>query len=136
MLDIMRGIAHTVLVKQREAREDKDMTLTKRCAVYVPMGLDMSDAVLTEVKKSMAHMFGGVTIVKVEGGWIDAEGKYIKDDIAIAYSYYDPEDFTGMAVENFLEVMADIVRSTLSQDCVSIELDGELHIIETVDFKA
>ena len=107
------------------------MTLTKKCAVYVPMGLDKSDTVLTEVKEAMAHKFGGVTIVKAEGGWLDAEGKYIKDDIAIVYSYYKhkPEDFTGVAAEGFLEVTADIVKAMLSQDCVSVEFNGELHII-------
>lgn len=75
----------------------------------------------------LSHLFGGCTVSPSNGYWINNTGELVEDKINIVYSFTD-EDTLSLyrdVVENFCKE----IKKELSQDAISLEIDGILNFI-------
>ena len=96
--------------------------LKHRVEIYIPMNTPKQIGVMDDVFYRFCKEFGGATVNPVVGGWVDAEGKLIKDKIGIIHSFVEKAD---LKTEQKLKELAIEVRDTLKEDCILLVLDGD-----------
>lgn len=108
--------------------------LKHKVAIYIPSTVAANkpadpaliNKMLEWAKNKFASRFGGFTVTNVIGGYMSAEHGLIEESIAIVSSYCDEDGLTHVqAIREF----AQIVAKTMSQECVSVEVDGTLELV-------
>ena len=75
---------------------------------------------------------GGATAIPVEGGWVNDDGKLIREDPVIVYSFLaDPEKFYG-EMPRLRRMLHQMGRET-NQGEVAFEFDDQFFRIRTFD---
>jgi hypothetical protein len=108
--------------------------LNRRVRVYVPgtmhgkLDPQAQEAWVEKALDRFADLFGGsTTIDRCRGAW-KTNGKLIKEPIVLVYSFTDDAGLATQRQE--VERFAQHMAVEMGQQCVSLEIDGELHFIE------
>ncbi len=109
--------------------------LNKIVRIYVPGTVDSRlDAVTQEAYVELAldkfaDMFGGATAMdSCRGAYKTTSGLLVKEPIVLVYSFTDEAGLDEHREE--VEKFAQRIAVEMVQECVSVEIDGELHFIE------
>jgi hypothetical protein len=105
--------------------ESHETRLSHQCAVYIPVQQNESatvglSATVQRVAKELCNAFGGATVQRVTGLWVNAAGQVIEDIIDRVYSFHNNESATDI-----LRHIGLTVKVELSQESVLIEIDGQ-----------
>ena len=110
------------------------MIMQQSLALYVPsrdadgnrIATDTIDATLDRVQLLMSRRFGGFTMTDATGGWVNDEGKIIRERIRIIRSWV-----ASISVDDLIWIqdLAAAVGRELNQNCVSIETPGGLEFV-------
>jgi len=98
--------------------------MDRKVAIYVPVGYT---PVLSMVQKELAEKFGGTTTFHTEGSWIDADGDLVEEGVEVVTSWYSSKEY--IRAPAFVIDLAVRVREKAHQDCVAIEVEGEMLIV-------
>lgn len=110
--------------------------LNKKVTIYVPgtTGVnkpapELQAQVVTDALTIFADYFGGSTAIAGRGAWISQEHGLVVEPVVLVYAYTDADGLARnlSAVKSF----AVAVAGRMSQECVCVEVDGELHFIST-----
>ena len=75
----------------------------------------------------LATMFGGATAQAATGAWMSESKGLIKEDITIVYAFTDEAGLNDHRAE-VIQLATDIA-SGMTQEAVSVEIDGSLQFI-------
>jgi len=108
------------------------MKLNKIIRLYVPGTINNKIDLKAQVKwvdkalDKFADLFGGATTMQAQGAW-KTEGAIVKEPIVLVYTFTD-EDGLLQHRETVVE-FAQRIAFEMKQECVSVEIEGELHFI-------
>jgi hypothetical protein len=94
-----------------------------RYCVYVPTAVD--DEILRDVKRRMANVCGGYTVYDAEGGWTDANGRMVEEDVHVVEAYGDGDIQTQKNVHR----TASMVRLRSDEDAVAYTVGKHMHLV-------
>lgn len=107
--------------------------LNKIVRLYVPgtvgnkRNRDAQEEWVDRVLNKFADLFGGATSMEAKGAWKNGSGILVVEPIVLVYSFTDEE---GLAKHRRgVEQFARLIAAEMQQECVSVEIDGELHFI-------
>lgn len=84
---------------------------TKTGTVILP---EDSRPIIRQAMKTMAKVFGGVSVTRMDGGWIDDMGELVEESSVSLSSFVDMDEVTlGSA-----SVIVEYLRDALNQDSV------------------
>lgn len=102
--------------------------------IYVPSTVDgnhpapdLHDMWTKKVLEQMAGLFGGATAIPAKGSWIGEKG-LVLEDVKIVRSYCSRDDLAKYLAH--VKNCAANLCSAMSQECVSLVINGELQFIE------
>lgn len=78
------------------------------------------------VAKEMAKRHGGFTVTRGSGGWVNQAGETVHEPVYMVRSNLAEMDVTDT---NHAVRIAEHVKDIMSQDLVSLEVDGKLYFI-------
>ena len=80
------------------------------------------------VQDDFATMFGGCTVTRASGVWMDhATGKLVAEPVILVESFTDDE---GHGIhEGDVFALAEEVCNIMGQESVALEIDGVLHLV-------
>lgn len=102
--------------------------LTHKVALYVPTKIGQTAAPAAhekwarKAKVMLSELFGGYTAFSAVGGWVGNEG-LVEEDVLIVQSFTD-----GLDELPRVEAFARKMRAEMSQEAVSLEVDGTLRL--------
>lgn len=106
--------------------------LSHSAAVYVPttagnrVDEGRGKETAAYVGEEMAKVFGGYTMTKALGGWYTENDELVREIIYIVRS----NSATMTQLEKNMTVnIADYVKSWMTQEAVTIEIDGTLYLV-------
>lgn len=125
--------------QEQEAKEPAEImqqagavTLPQRVALYVPSTTDTDKptdnaAQVERVARSFCAMFGGATAQQSAGYWLSESAGLIREAVTIVYAACTAEQLR----EHLPEVLtlAQQIKQDMSQEAVSVEVNGALYII-------
>lgn len=99
--------------------------------IYVPSTLEGNQAtdnseILNHIASKLSDLNGGASIQDVTGCWNSDTHGLIKESVKVVYSY-SPELSDDLI--NLTFDLAEKIKSEMSQEMVSIELDGVLYLV-------
>lgn len=77
------------------------------------------------VKVELSSKFGGVTATSGSGGWVSDSLGYISEDVILIQSFFEKLDSEA---EKTILGLAHYIKESMSQEAVSIILDGTLYL--------
>jgi len=78
--------------------------------------------------EKFSDLFGGATAMDARGAWKTSSGILVKEPVVLVFSFTDED---GLAEHReSVEQFAKRLAVEMMQECVSVEIDGELHFIE------
>lgn len=90
-------------------------------------GKDLTD-LNNGIIKNLSSAFGGCTVVDGQGYWVDDDTLYKDDNIIVKCNY---SDLSKDMINAFLNSIKDEFEKA-QQLAVSVELNGELYILENI----
>ena len=115
-------------------KKDIDMQFNIRTAILVPstqhgnqkIGKIEHQKRIEETRKFLAQKYGGYTSVNATGGYIDSNGKLVKEPVAEVVAYTNQEGFdkNHAAVEHYLSAK----RGEWTQESIGYEYDKNAHL--------
>lgn len=111
--------------------------LTQTVSIYVPSTIKGSikapkklvDSVLKDVMGRMIDLNGGCTVFSTIGAYKLANGKIVTEQIAIVRSSSETID------ESAVFAIAEDVCRIMSQECVSVDINGALYFVSETKLK-
>jgi len=108
--------------------------LSHKIAIYIPSTIngnvpapaDQIAKWLRASKIKLAGLFGGFTTYNGQGGWHSPEHGLIEENVTIVQAFTDEEGLTKL--DKVIELAKEIA-SDMSQEMVSVEVDGTLNFI-------
>jgi len=109
--------------------------LTEVVKIYVPSTSNVNQAnpeaaakFTDKVLTALAGMFGGATAQPAVGAWVSPVHGLVKENINIVYAYATPADMEANRAA--VIALASNLASEMSQEAVSLELNGALYFIQ------
>lgn len=98
--------------------------MNRKVRVYVP-----SECVIeiSHVTNRLAKKFGGVTVYKTESACVNDEGELIKEDVTVIEAWYKEKEH--LLVFTHMMGLALHVKERCKQDCVAMEVEGEMTLV-------
>lgn len=111
------------------------MALTERVAIYVPSTLDVDKNIdnsiyVNMVTRKLCKLFGGATSYNANGSWYSDElKKVVTENVTIIYSNCTKDQLE----KNIFQVwdIANDLKNTMSQECISLEINGDLYFVDS-----
>lgn len=108
--------------------------LEHKISIYVPSTYDvdkkasksMIDNMINHVSEFLIKTFGGATATNAQGFYYSNEGKIVKENITILYSY--AENIGEAEKDRARDVCKHIAR-VMKQESVSLEIDNTLDFV-------
>lgn len=88
-----------------------------------PAPADLVDAIRLEVKQAFARTFGGYTETAAVGGYVLDAGELIEEQVFSIEASYE------QANDELVWRLAERIKAALSQECVMIRKDHEVHFV-------
>ena len=109
----------------------KAQGITNYVAIYLPsIGIGNRPTCQTyytnKTCKQFATLFGGYTVTKCIGGYVDSKGKLIEESVNVIKSFMPKFDHTQ---ELKLFRIAQSLKETMNQESVALEINGSLFLI-------
>jgi len=112
--------------------------LNRKIALYVPGTTDVNvpapeqqAAAVVHALEQFAEWFGGATVIDGQGAWMSDEHGLVVEPVRIVYCFTDAEGLAKHLSE--VKLLARHVCRAMSQECVSLEVAGELQFIEVAE---
>jgi hypothetical protein len=93
-------------------------------AIYIPSAYK---AAISKTTKTLAKKFGGTTNVKAEGTWVNEDDELIKEEVTIIRAWYAKSAY--LLATAFIIDLAVRLREECKQDCIAIEVEGEMILV-------
>lgn len=100
--------------------------------IYVPSTVSVdrpvdSSAAVAGCLSFLSGLFGGATALQASGAWVSDSAGLVREDITICYAFCGLRSFLRgrRAVLGY----AKDLRDKMSQECVSVEIDGRLYLV-------
>lgn len=108
--------------------------LTHKATITVPSTLGTSGAAPEElversieiVQNDFSLMFGGSTTVQAQGTYKADNGEIVKENVTLVTANIAELDDDA---ELLLTTLAELIKSRHKQECVALEVDGEMYFI-------
>ena len=102
--------------------------------VYIPSTVEVNKpapaALLSEVRanviRTLAGLFGGVTLQDGVGAWVSDAGEVVTENVTIATSFCESLDDTA---RSSVRTLAEYIKSTMGQEAVSVETREGLEFV-------
>lgn len=123
------------MIPQLQAKLSDAFVLNHYVSIYVPSTVDgdkpapqeLIDTTLNHVELTLSTLFGGETESDGNGGWPDTrDGHLVKEQVKIVKAFCTEDDLLAKFDAVVAEV--DYVKTAMTQQAVSLEIDGELAI--------
>lgn len=108
--------------------------LAARVAVYIPSTTDatkaapeLAEKMTAKTAAAFSDLFGGATATTARGFWNSADAGLIAEAVTIVYSNTTPEQIEKHAAD--IKRIAEAVRDGMTQEAVSVEINGTLYFI-------
>lgn len=100
-------------------------------AIYVPSTTDVNKQAdnaqwVDKVQSTLSELFGGNTAHNASGAWMSPDFGLVREDVVICQSFAD--DLTDDNLQTVYD-LANLVKSGMSQEAVSVEIDGTLYLV-------
>lgn len=89
----------------------------------LPAPADLVQAIRLEIKKAFAVAFGGYTETAATGGYMADSGELIEEPVYAIEASYEAAD------DELVWRLAERIKTALSQECVMIRKDHEVHFV-------
>lgn len=99
--------------------------MDKKTVIYIPSAFT---AAIKQTAAALSARFGGTTITKNEGAWLDEDKKLIEEPITTLTSWYTSKEQIADVLSVMLDLAANL-RNDLKEDCIAIECNGEMMLI-------
>lgn len=106
--------------------------LSSKITVYVPSTCDIDKVVDTteyvnKTAELLSNSFGGATSTEALGYWMSPTVGLVKEKSIMIFAYASDSDLS----DNLDKVIewCEIMRDELKQDCIALELNGEMYFI-------
>ena len=108
--------------------------LKHKIAIFIPSTVDGNQPAPSDLihkmvqwaKMQFANRFGGFTVTQATGGYISPVHGLIEEEITIVASYCNDDDLSNVQeIRDF----AAIVAKTMTQESVTVEVDGVVDFI-------
>ena len=109
----------------------KTQGITNYVAIYLPsIGKDNRPTCQSyytdKTCKEFATLFGGYTVTKCIGGYVDSKGKLIEESVNVIKSFMPQFD---KAQELKLFRIAQSLKETMNQESIALEINGALFLL-------
>jgi hypothetical protein len=112
----------------------KESLLSHKIAIYIPStihgNLPAPSALVskrvTQAKMKFAKLFGGFTAYKAQGGWVSPVQGLVEEDVMIVQAFSND---AGLASVPAVKALAQEIAREMTQESVSVEVDGTLYFI-------
>lgn len=114
--------------------------LTHKIAIYVPSTVNgnqpasqtIIDHWVRKAKTLLSELFGGFTMIPAKGGYYSTTLGLVEEDVTIVQAYADSASLEHLdKVERFAGELAE----GMTQEAVSLEIDGTMQFIEPFRLK-
>lgn len=99
--------------------------LKDKVTFYVPSEPRLGLSTARVMAEILAKEYGGATIVKADGHWLDSKGELIAEPILLVYAF---GNFSADSLAGFRSY-AEGIRLNLGQESVAFELNGILYLV-------
>lgn len=106
--------------------------LNKIVKIIVPSTIDVNieidnEKYVNDTLIFLSEIFQGATSEIAIGAWKAASGELVREDVNICYSYCDAQTLDN----NFHKLLkyCESMREELRQECISLIVNNELHLI-------
>jgi hypothetical protein len=108
-----------------------ELIMKNKVTIYLPTD---NKSWVRKYAYQLSENFGGCTVTPhCTGYWIDTKGELIEDKITLLSSFIaDDWDINHKGIESWSLIarnIAEDIRVKFNQDCVSLEINGELYFI-------
>jgi hypothetical protein len=108
-----------------------ELIMKNNIVLYLPTD---SESAIVHYSKELSKVFGGCTIIPgCKGAWLDDSGKLIRDNITLLKCFivddFDCSSTSILTWDAIARNFAEEVKLDFNQDCVSLEINGELFFI-------
>lgn len=117
---------------QTQSKLRNVIKLSHRVTIYVP-SRNLTGALLkdrsghvTDALEFLTDKFGGATATEAVGYWRGAAGILIPEDVTLVFAY--AKELTSTVVDEIVQFV-ETKKSSMGQESVAIEIDGEMYII-------
>lgn len=108
--------------------------LAESVTIYIPSTINVNEkadffimqSMKEYVKTAMAETFGGFTMNEAVGGYKAENGKIVEETVYLVRS--NTSEVTEADVKRAVAI-AKTVKRAMNQECVSLEINGELYFV-------
>jgi hypothetical protein len=99
-----------------------------RCEIIVPLGLD--SVFQGQVLRPILNRFGGATVVKAEGCWINDRKDVIREFNRLVVVYVSENLHNADDIYLWFVSLAHDVARLWNQDCVFFAIDNDHYLVD------
>ena len=108
------------------------MSLRHSFRIYVPSTVDINktvdnSAVVSGCLSFLSGLFGGATALQASGAWVSDSAGLVLENVTICYAFCGLRAF--LRGRRAVLAYAKDLRDKMSQDAVSVEIDGRLYFV-------
>lgn len=109
------------------------ISLDHQAKIFVPSTTDATETcdnsnMVEFVQIELAMLFGGFTTYKANGGWVSDEHGLISEPVTIVSANFTNEQYTNGNLQTIIDIAKKVCKD-MSQEAVSMEIDGKLYFI-------
>ena len=93
-------------------------------AIYIP---SIYKKAINRTTTILAKKFGGTTNYAVKGTRLDEKENLVEEDVTVIKTFYDKEEH--LFAEVFIISLAALLRESCKQDCIVVEVEGEMMLV-------
>ena len=113
-------------------RLKKAFRLEKKIVLYIPATIGPAAAVdnsaaVDKAAAFLSGLFGGATIQPGRGAWLSDAAGLVMENTTLVYSFTNAAGLAA-GLDSVVDY-AESIKKELSQEAVSLEIDGDLYII-------
>ena len=108
------------------------MSYRHQFRIYVPSTVDVNKTVDNSAAVSgclsfLSGLFGGATALQASGAWVSDSAGLVLENVTICYAFTNLRGL--LRGRRAVLAYAKDLRDKMSQDCVSVEIDGRLYFV-------
>lgn len=108
------------------------MSYRHQFRIYVPSTVSVdrpvdSSAAVSGCLSFLSGLFGGATALQASGAWVSDSAGLVLENVTICYAFCGLRAF--LRGRRAVLAYAKDLRDKMSQDCVSVEIDGRLYFV-------
>lgn len=108
--------------------------LKNQVKIYIPSTTDVNvsninkqDEWADKTLTALSNWFGGATVMDATGAWVSQSKGLIKEQIKIVYAFCNGRSLNDNLI-NLLNHVKEVCKD-MSQECVSLEINGVLYFV-------